>query len=590
MKNGVVQDKLWLPGLLKLEAAPATPASSAESSPSAASSATGSSRAIRSPAQRPSWNYRKEDGGGIIIDMLCHFRYVLDNLFGDVQAVSCLGATHVGRALGRKRRSPTTAPPTTPPTRHSSLDGGIVAHINASWCVRVRRDDLLVLQVDGTQGQRRGRPARLLGAALRRHAAAGVESRRRQSRSITSTAGSEFPSSSDYDNAFKIQWELFLRHVVKRRAVPLDASGRRQGRATWPKKGLESWRRQWVAVEDTSGRTPPACLAGERVWTARNGGRSMKRIALVTGGTRGIGLGIARCLAREGFDLAVCGRREPTAVAGVARKPCAAQARSLVCPGRRRRCRQPGGRLIDAVRARYGRLHVLVNNAGVAPKSGPTSWKPRRREFRSRAAERTCKGRTFSRRPRANWMIAQKRSEAAFRGCDRQHLLDLRHSGLVQPRRILHLQGGRGHGHEALGRAVGRIRHSRLRSSPRHHPDRHDRRRPGQVRQALGRRAGPAAPLGHRRGRGQARWRRSPAAISPTRPARSSWSTAGSCRGCEHSLRAQAGAPSGFIGRAFRRSFHYRRYILRVAQIQGRKPLLLARHWGAAKTDETVRR
>ena len=50
-------------------------------------------------AQRPSWNYRKEDGGGIIVDMLCHWRYVLDNLFGEVKAVSCLGATHIKRRL-----------------------------------------------------------------------------------------------------------------------------------------------------------------------------------------------------------------------------------------------------------------------------------------------------------------------------------------------------------------------------------------------------------------------------------------------------------------------------------------------------------
>ena len=85
VKHGVVQDKLWLPGLLKLQTLTRSAASSAGSFPCAANSATGSSRATPVPAQRPSWNYRKEDGGGIIIDMLCHWRYVLDNLFGAVK-------------------------------------------------------------------------------------------------------------------------------------------------------------------------------------------------------------------------------------------------------------------------------------------------------------------------------------------------------------------------------------------------------------------------------------------------------------------------------------------------------------------------
>jgi predicted dehydrogenase len=131
------------------------------------------------PAQRPSWNYRKEDGGGIIMDMLCHWRYVLDNLFGAVKAVSCLGATHIPRALGRSRPAVrATADDAAYAT--FELAGGIVAHFNSSWCVRVRRDDLLTLQVDGTLGQRGRRPAPLLDSTLRRHAAAGLEPRYRK--------------------------------------------------------------------------------------------------------------------------------------------------------------------------------------------------------------------------------------------------------------------------------------------------------------------------------------------------------------------------------------------------------------------------
>src|SRR5688572_4163795 len=94
IKHGVVQDKLWLPGMLKLKML-------------RDSGFFGRILSVRGefgywvfegdwqPAQRPSWNYRKEDGGGVILDMLCHWRYVLDNLFGEVKAVSCLGAIHV---------------------------------------------------------------------------------------------------------------------------------------------------------------------------------------------------------------------------------------------------------------------------------------------------------------------------------------------------------------------------------------------------------------------------------------------------------------------------------------------------------------
>ena len=115
----MVQDKLWLPGLLKMKML-------------VDSGFFGRILSVRGefgywvfegdwqPAQRPSWNYRKEDDGGIIIDMLCHWRYVLDNLFGEVKSVSCLGATHIPQALGRERDRSTRRPPTTRPTRPSS--------------------------------------------------------------------------------------------------------------------------------------------------------------------------------------------------------------------------------------------------------------------------------------------------------------------------------------------------------------------------------------------------------------------------------------------------------------------------------------
>src|SRR5499427_7837388 len=150
IKHGVVQDKLFLPGLLKLKLL-------------IDSGFFGRILAVRGefgywvfegdwqPAQRPSWNYRKKAGGGIILDMLCHWRYVLDNLFGEVKAVSCLGATHIPQRWdenGKKYKA--TANDAAYAT--FQLAGGVIAHFNSSWTVRVRRDDLLTLQVDGTHG------------------------------------------------------------------------------------------------------------------------------------------------------------------------------------------------------------------------------------------------------------------------------------------------------------------------------------------------------------------------------------------------------------------------------------------------------
>ena len=150
MKHGVVQDKLWLPGLLKLKTLREL-------------GFFGRIFSVRGefgywvfegdtiPAQRPSWNYRKEDGGGIIIDMLCHWRYVLDNLFGAVKAVSCLGATHIPTRWDEAGK-PYECTADDAAYATFELEGGIVAHFNSSWCVRVRRDDLLTIQVDGTKG------------------------------------------------------------------------------------------------------------------------------------------------------------------------------------------------------------------------------------------------------------------------------------------------------------------------------------------------------------------------------------------------------------------------------------------------------
>jgi len=211
LKNGVVQDKLWLPGLMKLKML-------------IDSGFFGKILSVRGefgywvfegdlqPAQRPSWNYRKEDGGGMIIDMLCHWRYVIDNLFGNVKAVSCLAATHIDERIDEQgKRYKCTADDSAYATFET--DQNIILHFNSSWTVRVRRDDLLTLQVDGTKGS--------AVATLRDVYTQRAENTPRPiwnpdiAQPINFFEGwQKVPEYQNFDNAFKIQWELFLKHVV----------------------------------------------------------------------------------------------------------------------------------------------------------------------------------------------------------------------------------------------------------------------------------------------------------------------------------------------------------------------------------------
>ncbi|RVH85876.1 gfo/Idh/MocA family oxidoreductase [Sinorhizobium medicae] len=215
VKNGIVHDKLDLPGLLKLKRL-------------RESGFFGRILSVKGefgywvfegdwmPAQRPSWNYRAEDGGGMISDMLCHWRYVLDNVVAPVKSVSCLGATHISERVDEQgRRYKATADD----AAYASFlldgpDGDIVAHINSSWCTRVYRDDLVTFQIDGTHGS----------------AIAGLHSCKSQHRVNTpkpvwnpdepqtmdfQKGWEEVPDNQVFDNGFKVQWEQFLRHVVE---------------------------------------------------------------------------------------------------------------------------------------------------------------------------------------------------------------------------------------------------------------------------------------------------------------------------------------------------------------------------------------
>jgi len=247
VKHGVVQDKLWLPGILKLRQL-------------IDSGFFGTILSIRgefgywvfeghsAPPQRPSWNYRKEDGGGIIFDMLCHWRYVLDTLFGPVRAVSCLGATHI-KTRWDENGKPYDCTADDAAYATFEIGDGIVAHFNSSWAVRVRRDDLLTIQVDGTRGS--------AVAGLRQCWIQPYEATPRPIWNPDIDNPLNFyenwipvPGEAQYDNAFKVEWELFLRHVVKDEPFPWDLLEGAKG-VQLAEKGVESWRnRAWVSIPE----------------------------------------------------------------------------------------------------------------------------------------------------------------------------------------------------------------------------------------------------------------------------------------------------------------------------------------------------
>jgi predicted dehydrogenase len=249
LKNGVVQDKLFLPGLRKLKQV-------------IDSGFFGRILSVRgefgywvfegpSPApQRPSWNYRKEDGGGIILDMFPHWQYVLENLVGRITAVSCIGTTHILQRID-EAGNPYNSLADDAAYATFEIEGGVIAQMNSSWAVRVHRDDLLVLQVDGTKGS----------------AVANLRDCRTQDRAATPRAvwNPDIPSpvdylsgwqtvaeSAEYDNAFKIQWEMFLRHVLEGAPFPHTFLHAARG-VLLAELGVRSWaERRWLEVPNLS--------------------------------------------------------------------------------------------------------------------------------------------------------------------------------------------------------------------------------------------------------------------------------------------------------------------------------------------------
>jgi predicted dehydrogenase len=245
VKHGVVQDKLWLPGIIKLKYLIDT-------------GFFGRILSVRGefgywvfegefePAQRPSWNYRKKDGGGIMMDMLCHWRYVIDKVFGPVKSLSTIGAIHHPKRWDEAGK-PYAADAEDAAYSTFELESGLVCQFNSSWCTRVRRDDLLTIHVDGTKGS----------------AVAGLRECFVQPDSATPRPvwnpdiespinyfdnWMKMPARRPLDNAFKAQWELFLRHVAQDDPFPWDLLEGAKG-VQLAELGLRSWKeRRWLEV------------------------------------------------------------------------------------------------------------------------------------------------------------------------------------------------------------------------------------------------------------------------------------------------------------------------------------------------------
>ncbi|WP_338464717.1 Gfo/Idh/MocA family oxidoreductase [Shouchella rhizosphaerae] len=253
VKNGVVQDKLFLPGLLKLKRL-------------IDSHFFGDIYSVKldfgywvfegdwQEGQRPSWNYREEDGGGIIVDMFAHWRYVIDNLFGEIQSLSCLGATHIRKRVDEDGQ-PYKATADDAAYAIFELENGIVVQANSSWVTRVDRDDLLTIHVDGKYGS----------------AVAGLRDCKIQHRVMTprptwnpdipnpiafQELWQQVPDNEPYENGFKAQWELFLKHVYTDSPFPWDLLEGAKG-TQLSDLGLQAWReRKWVDVPKLAATVP----------------------------------------------------------------------------------------------------------------------------------------------------------------------------------------------------------------------------------------------------------------------------------------------------------------------------------------------
>jgi len=247
IKAGIVQDKLFLPGLIKLRHL-------------LDAGFFGRLLSVRiefgywvfdgadQPSQRPSWNYRAEDGGGIVLDMFPHWQYVIEELFGTIESVVVLAATHIPERVD-EAGAPYVATADDAAYGILRLDNGVVVQVNSSWTTRVRRDELVTFHVDGTDGS----------------AVAGLRDCVEQHRSATPrpvwnpdipnpidfrATWLDVPSTRAYENGFKEQWERYLRHVVDDEPFPWTFEMAARGAGLVEAALRSDAERRWVRLDE----------------------------------------------------------------------------------------------------------------------------------------------------------------------------------------------------------------------------------------------------------------------------------------------------------------------------------------------------
>ncbi len=253
VKNGAVQDKLWLPGIRKLRML-------------RDQGFFGKVLSVRAefgywvftghdsdqPAQRPSWNYRSQDGGGILIDMFCHWEYLIQDLFGSIDRVLAHATTEVPQRIDE---AGTAYQCTADDAAYAIfvLENGVTCQFNSSWTTRVRRDDLLTIQVDGTRGSAVAglRECWIQGAAATPKPVWNPDIEQPIN---FYESWQQLPNTIKYDNAFKIQWELFIRHCAANEPFPWNLESAAAGVRLAEAGNRSAQQQRWVTLANEPDR------------------------------------------------------------------------------------------------------------------------------------------------------------------------------------------------------------------------------------------------------------------------------------------------------------------------------------------------
>jgi predicted dehydrogenase len=253
VKNGTVQDKIFLPGFRKLKML-------------RESGFFGRMLEVRfefgrwifdgehQRAQRPSWNYRKADGGGLILDMFPHWRYMIEHFAGAITAVNCTSRTHITRRRDESGR-PYAVDVEDSAFAHMELEGGAIASVTSSWCTRIRRDDIIVVQIDGTRGSAVATPHDCWTQSDVNTPSPVISVNMPQPQDFHAQWLS-VPDNNRTVNSYRAGWELFLRHVADDEPFPFTLLEGAKGVQLAELSYRSNAERRWMDVPALNANAP----------------------------------------------------------------------------------------------------------------------------------------------------------------------------------------------------------------------------------------------------------------------------------------------------------------------------------------------